>query len=61
MDTDRDDDVILERLLYEIDRLKQLIRINISLCPNHLPDCDINVIGEEAACNCGLQQALRDE
>jgi len=60
MDTERDD-VIFGILLAEIESLRQLIRINIPLIPKHLPTCDINIIGEEAACNCGLQRALRDE
>jgi len=44
-----------------IESLRQLLRINLPVLPKHLPSCDIKIIGEEAACNCGLQRVLRDE
>jgi hypothetical protein len=49
-------------LLLEVDILRQLLRANtFFLRPEHLSMCDTIIIGEEAACNCGLQRALRDE
>ena len=59
MNTERDG--ILAILVEEIESLRQLLRINLPVLPKHLPSCDIKIIGEEAACNCGLQRVLRDE